>query len=160
MTIAYPTGCATYHNYVSYKKNQKMKAFYIILIVSLVSSQLEAQYEFKKELTWKYAYEMIHQANIGNCAVAFDMFDVLVTDENFKHIPSYLSIAKCYQKEGKIERADSLVAIIKKSGDIKRIRDGDSVSHPKLMKRFILMLCLIHMSEPTRPERISYAVFC
>ena len=43
---------------------------------------------------------------------------------------------------------------IRNISPLARIRSND----PKLILQYLLSL--IHISEPTRPERISYAVFC
>ena len=114
---------------------------YLILITLYICITLDtyAQFRFKDEATWKYAYSMIEQARLGNCTVAHTMLDSLRQSPDFKHAGSYLAIAKCLQKEGKTEEAEALIARASAENIVKRINDEDSISHPELKERFLLM---------------------
>ncbi|VTU72687.1 manganese ABC transporter substrate binding component [Lactobacillus rhamnosus GG] [Lacticaseibacillus rhamnosus] len=43
---------------------------------------------------------------------------------------------------------------------IQYVKTITKVLKQKMPKTLLIILSLIHISEPTRPERISYAVFC
>ena len=67
-------------------------------------------------------------------------------ENNLKHI------------DVKIPR-DKLVVLTGLSGSGKSSLAFDTI-YAEGQRRYVESLSLIHISEPTRPERISYAVFC
>lgn len=98
------------------------------------------QFRFQSESEWKEAYEMIYQANLGNCDLAMTTFDSLRLNTEFKHAPSYLAIAKCLQKNGKEDEMNALIAEAQSSGILKKTIPHNSASHPQLKEKCILML--------------------
>ena len=117
-----------------------MKTAILTIFLLTISVKGISQYKFIDESKWKYAYEMIDQANQGNCNIAYAMFDSLTQDKDFKHVGSFFTIAKCLQKEGKTKEADSLSAIAIKNGNLRKIVENDSLlTHPNLKERLVLM---------------------
>jgi len=112
----------------------------IILSISLVFLHtILGQYKFKDEETWKYAYEMIYQADLGNCDLAYKMFDTLIIDSNFNHGASYIAFANCLQKNGQEAEASSFIQKAKEDGILGKTYSEDSITHPALRERFLLM---------------------
>jgi len=114
---------------------------YVLITVLIVLTQFNAnsQFKFENEQEWKYAYEMIYHANLGNCKEACMMFDSLYQTEQFQHPESYISIAKCLQSSGKSEKADSIIMLGRMNGTFENNGDKTRISHPDLSERFILM---------------------
>jgi len=116
-----------------------MKNFYTILMLLFTNQCAIGQFIFKNELNWKYAYEMIHQSNIGNCDQAYIMFDSLQQSKDFKHQNSYVAIAKCLQKEGKTKEAELLIEKGRLNGTFSKFYDKEKITHPILEERLVLM---------------------
>ena len=55
----------------------------IATLICLFSFSLNgiSQFKFQDEAIWKYAFEMIYQAKLGNCKMAYEMFDSLQQNE-------------------------------------------------------------------------------
>ena len=116
-----------------------MRITLITLFISQFHLNAISQFRFESEAEWKYAYEMIYQADRGNCKTAYMMFDSLQRIENFRHSNSYVAIAQCLQKDQKPEKADSIINIGRLNGTFTKFYDESKITHPDIKERFILM---------------------
>lgn len=116
-----------------------MRVSLIVIISVLFHVSATSQFRFESEAEWKYAYEMIYQAKLGNCTVAYTMFDSLQRTETFRHSNSYVAIAKCLQKDQKPALADSIINMGKLNGTFTKTYDEFNIANPDLKERLILM---------------------
>ncbi len=119
----------------------RVSHFISIMFILIISTKLSfGQFKFQSEADWKFAHEMIYQARLGNCNLAYKVFDSLKLDSKFKHPESYLAIAKCLQKNGNEEEMKNLISDAQSQGILNKTIPHDSISHPELKEKCILML--------------------
>ena len=121
------------------KKNRKMKILLLTTSFLITSNLLFSQYKFKNEKEWKQVYTMIELSRKSQCIEAVKIFNQLKIDTVFKHKKSFIAIANCMQKLGNEDDASLLMDNAVSKGILKRNPDNDSITHPKLAERYVIM---------------------
>lgn len=122
------------------QKTNQMKIILTTLSFLLIGiSPTLSQYKFKDEKTWKEAYRVIELARNDKCDDALLIFETLSADTLFGHRSSIIAIANCLRELGEEEKASELVDHASSLGFIKRSISMDSITHPDISKRLLMM---------------------
>lgn len=84
-------------------------------------------------------YTMIELGRKSQCEKAIEIFGQLQDGSVFEHKKSFIAIANCLQKMGKDDEASQFVEKAVLAGILKRSVDKDSITHPELATRYLVM---------------------
>lgn len=116
-----------------------MKTQLLTMLFIFISNFLFSQYKFKSEEEWKQVYTMIEKSRKSQCIEAINIFNQLKIDTAFRHKKSFIAIANCMQKLGNEDQASLLIDNAVAKGILKRSTDHDSITHPQIAERYLIM---------------------